>query len=525
TNTLFEANQGGSLGGAGVICCGNGTPETPIIMENVAFIRNVTGNNGSAVRLSSGPNKLFEFKNVTVAHNTSVIGAAMILQFGQFSFENSTIAYNKSTEPSDFRTIGILSQWGDSVLSFRNTIVAKNSNVNGVDMDLDVQDRVFGSLNSLGYNIFGSLVGTTAVEGDTTGNQIGVDPGLYFVPQGAGSPLMTMALVPGSPAIDAGDPGNFLATDPRGVARPVDGDGNGSALPDIGAFERTPVGLIPLKPVFDFDGDARTDLSIFRPGADPAQWWFLRSSDQGTRGLQFGSASDVPVAADFTGDGRTDIAFWRPSTGEWFILRSEDDSFFAFPFGAAGDIPAPGDFDGDGKADPAIYRPSAGTWFIYRSSNGAVSAVPFGVATDKPIVADYDGDGLDDIGVYRSPDNQFWLLRSSLGVKAYQFGAPGDRTAIGDWTGDGKADVAFFRPSTSEWYVIRSEDDSFFAFPWGATGDVPSPGDFDGDGQTDPAVWRPSDRTWYIFGSTNGFEAVLFGATGDVPLPSSVSVN
>ncbi|REK46149.1 MAG: hypothetical protein DWQ47_00005, partial [Acidobacteria bacterium] len=64
----------------------------------------------------------------------------------------------------------------------------------------------------------------------------------------------------------------------------------------------------------------------------------------------------------------------------------------------------------------------------------------------------------------------------------------------------------------------------FFAFPWGANGDVPSPGDFDGDGRFDPAVWRPSDRTWYIFGSTNGFQAVLFGANGDVPLPSSVSV-
>ncbi|QQS40050.1 MAG: hypothetical protein IPM63_11830 [Acidobacteriota bacterium] len=277
--------------------------------------------------------------------------------------------------------------------------------------------------------------------------------------------------------------------------------------------------------VFDFDGDGSTDVSVFRPNSQPtAQWWLLRSSDSGTRGLAFGTSTDVPVAADFTGDGKTDVAFWRPSTGEWFILRSEDDSFFAFPFGSNGDIPAPGDFDGDGKADPAVYRPSSGTWFIVRSSDGGLSVVPFGVAADQPIVADYDGDGKDDVGVYRAPDNQFWLLRSTDGVKAFQFGAPGDRTAVGDWTGDGKADVAFFRPSTSEWYVIRSEDDSFFAFPWGATGDISSPGDFDGDGKFDPAVWRPSDRTWYIFGTTSGFEAVQFGSNGDVPLPSSVSV-
>ncbi|MCO6509344.1 MAG: SBBP repeat-containing protein, partial [Aridibacter famidurans] len=119
----------------------------------------------------------------------------------------------------------------------------------------------------------------------------------------------------------------------------------------------TPISPSATSP-FDFDGDGATDVSVFRPNSQPtAQWWLLRSSDSGTRGLAFGTSTDVPVAADFTGDGKTDVAFWRPSSGEWFILRSEDDSFFAFPFGANGDIPAPGDFDGDGKADPAVYRP------------------------------------------------------------------------------------------------------------------------------------------------------------------------
>jgi hypothetical protein len=72
----------------------------------------------------------------------------------------------------------------------------------------------------------------------------------------------------------------------------------------------------------DFDGDARTDISIFRPG--PGEWWYLRSSDGGDRALQFGNSTDKLAPADFTGDGKTDIAFWRPSTGEWFVLRSED---------------------------------------------------------------------------------------------------------------------------------------------------------------------------------------------------------
>lgn len=289
--------------------------------------------------------------------------------------------------------------------------------------------------------------------------------------------------------------------------------------------------FIGTRPYIDVDGDGKTDISVFRPspgalseGPAPegstSQWWLLRSSDQGTRGLAFGNSTDIPVPADFTGDGKTDIAFWRPSTGQWFILRSEDDSFFAFPFGSPGDIPAPGDFDGDGKADAAVYRAASGTWFILRSSDTGLTVVPFGIPADRPIVSDYDGDGKDDVAVFRVPNNQFWLFRSSAGVKAFQFGAPGDKTAVGDWTGDGKSDVAFFRPSDGSWYIIRSEDDSFFAFPWGVAEDTPAPGDYDGDGRFDAAVFRPSDNTWYIFRSTDGPQFIPFGVPGDVPLPN-----
>ncbi|CAN5246930.1 hypothetical protein BH10ACI1_BH10ACI1_35880 [soil metagenome] len=269
---------------------------------------------------------------------------------------------------------------------------------------------------------------------------------------------------------------------------------------------------------FDFDGDGKTDIAIFRPA--PGEWWYLRSSDGGNRAAQFGSSTDKLVPADFTGDGKTDIAVWRPSTGEWFILRSEDNSFFAFPFGASGDKPVPADFDGDNKADAAVFRPSTLSWFVLKSSGGT-SIFQFGAAGDVPTVADYDGDGKADAAIYRPAPGEWWIQRSTGGVIAFQFGNSTDKPVQGDYTGDGKADATFFRPSTGEWYVLRSEDFSFFAAPFGTTGDVPAPGDYDGDGKFDFAVFRPSNSTWFAQRSTLGTLIVGFGINGDVPIPSA----
>jgi hypothetical protein len=273
-----------------------------------------------------------------------------------------------------------------------------------------------------------------------------------------------------------------------------------------------------IKSPFDFDGDSKTDLSIFRPG--PGEWWYLRSSDGSNRTFQFGNSSDKLVPADYTGDGKTDIAFFRPSTSEWFILRSEDNSFYSFPFGTNGDIPAPADFDGDGKADAAVYRPSNQTWFINRSSGGTTIQT-FGIAGDIPVTADYDGDNKSDLAIYRPSAGQWWLLRSNSGIIVYQFGNSTDKLVQGDYTGDGKTDVAFFRPSTGEWFILRSENDSFYSFPFGASGDVPSPGDYDGDGKFDAAVFRPSSNTWFAQRSTSGTLIQGFGIAGDVSVPNS----
>lgn len=274
----------------------------------------------------------------------------------------------------------------------------------------------------------------------------------------------------------------------------------------------------PRKAVSDFDGDGKTDESVFRPSDNV---WYLNRSQAGFVGYQFGAAGDVLAPADFTGDGKTDVAVFRPVAGAWFVLKSEDNTFYSANFGANGDIPAPGDFDADGKADVAVFRPSTGYWFIQQSTAG-FSAVPFGTNGDVPTLGDFDGDGKTEVSVFRPSSGVWYRLNSSNGsFFGAQFGQNGDMVVPADYSGDGKTDLAIWRPSDGTWYIQRSEDNSFYGQQFGTAGDLPAPGDYDGDGKADTAVFRPSSGTWFEQRSTSGFAATQFGTDGDKPAPSA----
>jgi hypothetical protein len=272
--------------------------------------------------------------------------------------------------------------------------------------------------------------------------------------------------------------------------------------------------LPPPKVKFDFDGDGKADISIFRPVN--GQWWYQQSADNIVRATTFGTSSDKPVPADYDGDGKTDIAIYRPSTGEWFILRSSNLTFFSVPFGISTDKPAPGDFDGDGLADVTVFRASEGVWYISKTSGGT-QITQWGGNGDVPMNADYDGDGKSDFAIFRPADGSWWLNRSTTGVFVTTFGVGTDKPVPADYTGDGKFDIAVWRPGNGSWYILRSEDSSFFAIPFGANGDIPAAADYDGDGKADFAVFRPDGANWFIQRSTAGILIQQFGLTGDLP--------
>lgn len=276
--------------------------------------------------------------------------------------------------------------------------------------------------------------------------------------------------------------------------------------------------VVQAKSSADFDGDFKTDLSVFRPSN--GTWFIQNSSNSALRAQAFGSTGDIPTPEDFDGDFKTDIGVFRPSVGIWYYLRSSNNTFGAQAFGSSGDIPAAGDYDGDAKADFTVFRPSTGSWYRLNSSNNLFVATNFGLSTDIPSAGDFDGDGKTDICVFRS-SNGFWyrLNSSDNAFSAVNFGTNNDTPLVGDFDGDGRADQAVFRNSTGIWYILRSTS-GFLAANWGLNGDIPVVGDYDNDARDDIAVFRPSDGFWYLSRSTSGFLAANWGLNGDLPAPT-----
>ena len=95
--------------------------------------------------------------------------------------------------------------------------------------------NIAGSIVDAGHNIDSDL--QHSLTNSTSRN--GMNPGLGPLANNGG-PTPTMALLPGSPAINAADPTDFPATDQRGELRPY------GPAPDIGAFEYIPFSFPPI---------------------------------------------------------------------------------------------------------------------------------------------------------------------------------------------------------------------------------------------------------------------------------------
>ena len=301
--------------------------------------------------------------NSTISGNSAFFGGGGIRSEGTLTLSNSTISGN-STLSGGGGGIGIVYA-NDSVVTVTNSTISGNSSSSRAGAIaffegglLTVHNSIIagnsariGNNNFFGtdtFNLENSIIddttGTTLPVGN--GNLLDVDFTTVLeteVVDGVtvpllsdnGGPVETIALLAGSPAIDAGDnalavdaTGNPLTTDQRGdgFARFLDGDGDGTVTVDIGAFEAeamlpaaniTVINTNALGPgslaqaIIDANNNAGADTIIFDTsvftGGDASLIRLTNGELEITDSLTIDASSgvDVTITGDANGDDIT----------------------------------------------------------------------------------------------------------------------------------------------------------------------------------------------------------------------------
>ena len=224
-------NGGGIINWGGTVTVANST-----LSGNSAFngggISNQTGFSFIICCLSAVDYSTLTVTNSTLSGNSANNGGG-IYNDGRFSYGQNTVNLTNSTLSNNAATSsggginngGVVDTGNGGIVNLGNSIVASNTSPLGPDL--------YGApVNSQGYNLIGNTSGSS---GFVSTDLLNINPRL--APLGNyGGTTQTHALLPGSPAINAGDP-SLMTPDQRGFAR--------VGRADIGAFEFQGLSLPP----------------------------------------------------------------------------------------------------------------------------------------------------------------------------------------------------------------------------------------------------------------------------------------
>ena len=214
-----------------------GAPITLDHADSTTIIHNVIANNdamgsaggGIAIYRSSSVNILANL----IEDNPTFLGGGIFVSDASATIANNVIASNSASERG-----GAMAVYdGATITLLDNTIVGNTAPVGGGIYCDDssstsiVNNIIWGNGDDL-YNCTATY--SDIEDGDLGEGNICADP--MFVDLANGD----YHLQAGSPCIDAGNNTGAPSTDFDGNPRPIDGDGDGIAIVDMGAFEYTP---------------------------------------------------------------------------------------------------------------------------------------------------------------------------------------------------------------------------------------------------------------------------------------------
>jgi hypothetical protein len=195
-----------------------------IYNNNTLTVSNSTLSANSATEFGGGIYN--DYGTLTVSNSTLSANSASQDGGGIFNhgtspvtLTNATLIANRAnTGSGNFHGGGLFVYSGTPLL--HNTLIA--GNFNGAAGT--TRDDVYGALDPGGnYNLISDGTGMTGLSNGANGNLVGsasapIDPLLGDL-HGNGGPTLTHALLPGSPALNAGDPSQLGSPDQRGVIR------------------------------------------------------------------------------------------------------------------------------------------------------------------------------------------------------------------------------------------------------------------------------------------------------------------
>ena len=211
-SSTFSANTAGSVGGGIVV------EESTLTVTNSTFSANSATSRGGAIYTHRwfGSPPLVNVVNSTFSGNSAPTGGGIAHDAGTLTVVNSTFSGNQATGAGG----GI---HNDASAAFTNTIVANSP----------------GGGNCSGSAFAAGSSHNLTTDGTCSPGFTQVTAAQLALGTPSGSPAY-YPLNPGSAAIDAGTNAGCPAADQRGAARPQDGDGDGTAVCDVGSYEREP---------------------------------------------------------------------------------------------------------------------------------------------------------------------------------------------------------------------------------------------------------------------------------------------